>query len=1390
MLPRLTSFFSFFTGRYAPAFLTLIVLAGVFYFYFNVVVSRNEANLKERNFRGLHRMSANTARKLNSYSFQNAANFLRVLDSFNRTMQRGHMNNQFGLEPLDNNLNDPADSFFVRFDREWRLVWRIKQQLVASSVEKFMDPLLRRDLFPKYLLAIGDTILFDELNMTTQSLSDYLPGETARDSVRKGNVIQTGEVRQVEIGGREYKLFLLPFIVNGQYKFTLGGYMTREDYRNEERYIPTYAILWLVIGIILVLLMFPLLKVFLMHRSEQLLARNAISSLASIHIIGSILVLISINSYVYFAMIIASVNNNLSSLASDIQHCFTTEVNAALQEIDAAKESLPKYPYDRSRLLADYRITGSMPAEGNADYRPGSFYPYFQHIAWTDTNGQQQVRWTRDRFVPAKIDVSDRDYFREVQEGRAWRRPDGRNYYLTSISSWVADEKVGIISTPAADDTIIQSVRRDIAIMTISGPMRSMFSPILPQGFGFCVIRENGDVLFHIDPKRNLNENLVEECGNNNILESLLRTHSSGLFGSRYSGSTQRFYVKPIPGMPYFIVTFRDMKTIWSEDLDVICACSVLTLMNLAIILLAVLLIRVAGYRSSLLKNQSIAFTWLRPKRTLKHAYHNTTFFYWYSMILQAAFYLLYKGKDQLCLLGICFAYAFILISYAYYQFTTPSVPQTALERRSLFTPENRRPMYVLIAVYLVSSVIFLLNLSSGYGSFLFSQAALLGVLPLGRLINQRANLRRLDRKGYRWWYILALFSFIAATAIIPSMIFYFLSFKQERLLSLKHNQLAFVGQLLQKPKDEFAGKKDSIGISFATPFYFRSFADSIKLCNNMPESGDTSRNNFETLYKIIKPAFSEYSRQMEQLKGSTARTNDFIWIDSAKANQLQLHYRVNRNGTILDSSWGLSIYSSNMYRLPRTLETIRRDWMSALLLFAVLCSLLITFGFLLRALIRRVFFTGFENIGKPGETDLNFARSLPADEHIFINGPVNSGKHRTVLQVYQNEPVRIHELDIANLPKLQATGMLESVEKSVNDAIEKEASATRQIVLLKHFEMYMDDPQLNEQKLLLLEWLLSKKKIQIIILSSCSYDKMPKTGPPVKADSEVPQDFSDRWSNVMNKFYSLYHHWKRPEERKADREKPFSAELLSYCMLRLRDQTNRFQLMPEELLEVKACLKKYAVIFLRNIDKECGHSDFLWSLRDSLYRHLLDPRNDCFRFDFQYNKRSHMCRVIRRHFNTLFEQMCLKIQSLAKNYYLSTWESMSAEEQRTLYDIALDEMVNAGNRDVARRLAELGLVVPVEHSSCYEVMNKSFRNFIFTQLDSKEVTRFTREAAEKGTWSSFQLPVIIVVIALGIFLFITQRDAFSNLLTYLGAAVGGIAALLKILGMIPSSKG
>src|ERR1041384_3176597 len=70
--------------RFMPTLITVVIVAGIFYFYLTVVVNRNEVELQERKFRGLHQIAENLKVKIERYQEKNVDNFLVHLGSLNK----------------------------------------------------------------------------------------------------------------------------------------------------------------------------------------------------------------------------------------------------------------------------------------------------------------------------------------------------------------------------------------------------------------------------------------------------------------------------------------------------------------------------------------------------------------------------------------------------------------------------------------------------------------------------------------------------------------------------------------------------------------------------------------------------------------------------------------------------------------------------------------------------------------------------------------------------------------------------------------------------------------------------------------------------------------------------------------------------------------------------------------------------------------------------------------------------------------------------------------------------------------------------------------------------------------------------------------------------------
>lgn len=1400
IIKPLSDFFGQFIRRYAPAIITLIVIAGAFYFYSNVIIKQNERTIRERNFRGLNRMGSNIREKIQVYAEKNSVNFLKELGAIPDTFNKQHaapviarIEQEYGLQQITQPDLKKQDYFSIEQLSDWEIIFNNDSTARAGArVTDFVQSFLRRDLFNSYFLAHNDTVLFDEINLSHDTLTSLAKGRFVKDSITREFTKEFGAIQQVETGGKKYKLFMMPFTVKGNHHFVIGGYMPLEDYLEESRYIPGNAILWLVYGIVLVILMFPLLKVFLMTRAEPLLARNVLTSLISVHLIGSIIMIILVNVYAYYFLIRKPADEQLKTLTGDIQRTFLSEVNDALAEMDLSERELLKLIEQKSDELGGrfpdlyappgetgYRITGT--GKPDMAYMPDSLgrkYRYFEHIVWTDSTGMQTIRWTNNPFVPNKVSLRDRDYFQAVTQGSLLRR-DQQEYFLTAVASYVSQQKLAIIArrsrlrellnTGLITDTTrrkqLQATLGRMEMISLSTPLRSIFNPVLPYGFGFCLVDGRGNVLFHYDENRSLNENLVEESNDDIKLTALLNTGAAGYFNAHYTGSNHRFYAQPVDKMPYFLVTFYDIENNWNQDLDIMSAGSILVLINMGIILLLVLITRVLSFRRL---SRSILFIWVEPKLHRGNAYLKATAAFVLASVLLFLFSFFSSRADELYLLGISLGFTHILIVYSYYIYTRADTEREkaagTLTARIRRLEKNNTTVLILILLYLLAGGLFVSNLTDGTDLFFWSQVLLvMGLWGISRYLPGKG--KNIGKGTYGQYYYYSLFGFILATAIVPTLLFFSLSFREEQKLAIKYQQLDFVNTLLYKKPYRFYKHDTSWNVSYHFPFHYNYLADTI-LRDKETDTFKRAVTEFGKLYNAIKPSFSTYAKRIEYLNKEDPSIGNFTWEDTANANSLRFRIDVLKTQTYAEGDYRILAIK----KLPPVSHLLATrfacDPEIHILLIIITGLLLAGLYLLLVRLVPKVFFFNKTDLTAREMINKTFIKSLNPVNHVYVLGIINSGKYNMVRASLEAEQYRVHNLDMALLFAGDAGGKEGSLfEKQWNAIVtrldslkDKEEMLRKTAVVIRHFDMKMDDLDATEAKLKRLEMLLAYKYVKVVISSSKHFEVMMIREPDTAANNGKPKkDFTDRWLNVMNNFCMFYHKWHSSESTSA--------------------------IIEEDVA------KNYDLYFLgrrlnAKLYKECAHSEFLFGLlaplRQSLMREWI-TRASLLPAEGQATAKPDT--------EALFVSFCIRLQALAHHYYLSLWQSLTAEEQRTIYDIASDGLLNQRNQDVAENLYALGLLRINSSGTGYWMMNESFRGFVLTRIDKKEINKLHDGTDPNHSWNRFQLPVILVVVAVSLFLFTTQRDAFNNLIAYLGAAAGGIAALLRILDIFSAPK-
>ena len=143
------------------------------------------------------------------------------------------------------------------------------------------------------------------------------------------------------------------------------------------------------------------------------------------------------------------------------------------------------------------------------------------------------------------------------------------------------------------------------------------------------------------------------------------------------------------------------------------------------------------------------------------------------------------------------------------------------------------------------------------------------------------------------------------------------------------------------------------------------------------------------------------------------------------------------------------------------------------------------------------------------------------------------------------------------------------------------------------------------------------------------------------------------------------------------------------------------------------------------------------------------------------------------------------KISEMAEKYYQSLLETCSSEEKFVLMDLAFDKIANVKNKQVIIKLLRRGMLVYGKDSVC--LMNDSFRDFLITHYSFNDKQEY-KKAMDVGpsNWTGLKFAIILLIIALFVFLFLSNQEFLNNLnkmFIALGASIAGISSLLGLIG-------
>lgn len=1231
---------------------------------------------------------------LSDTRIKNVKNYLRV-DSVN-VNKTGTID--LGIEGISNLSIDTTSSNYPDFKRNLGSeqnfinvsdsVWNDKVNKIVYfhyqiELADLMNTLIHDALFNDYLIVDTSKILF----RTQPSGFHYVKYDSLLDTTLG---MQVSSIRNIEINGVVYKLFLQPFQLDPHNNWILGGLINTDKYNGLRKAIPQTWITLLFFVALLTILSLPFLKLLFMGSTEQLYLSDAMYAGITIILGSSIIVMLLFN-------IQSKLNDRkerektLTAFGTLISERFRTEIEEAYAQL-MEFDTLYQDKFDLVNISQDGSTVRQESDDSTEINYAAKKYPLFTHLYWIDNNGNQKVKWTtRDKNSP-KIDVSKREYFKRVFNNEEWNMDnDSIRIGFESIYSWNSGEALVGISK--------KSINTHVAVIAMATAFYSVIDPIIPEGYGFAIINKSAEVLFHSDKNKNLQENFLTETENNNHLRAALYARKDDCFNINYSGDTYGVYIQPIRDLPLFVIAFKNLSKERSVRAQTMNFTFILILGYFLCFAFMALFTRILKKPGSKLKKISYLFGWLFPRKNKEQLYFDT-------FVMQAIFVLFILVFTICCKYGIF--KILILVTGSIYTFLFTFLSLNGFTGKAFFRKENIK---YLISAFFLFIILTFISLKIHYWPGILFQLILFVVYSInfGKFINIPAYYGRKV-------YILMLLSWLCITSIIPAIFFYKISYQHEHKLAIKHDQLAMARIItLGKNKindtariryffsrkstiNNLKARKDIYPLDFDSLIFIKINIKKDSLLNTYNDP-DTSLNKVASNLRAIYNDFDVESRDL-----TYNEAKDTLWRWSAN----------NGPDTIV------FYYKNNAFKDPIVMESSLTGLNSVTLNLSIIFILLIiALYYLIKFSVARIFFDIKEDrLSLKDECKL--FKKRPPDNRILLIGLSDPEKRICIETIFEEKYIHVD---------------LEQIEKPdyLPSKIEQKKINKDSLIILDHLEYKIEDKDLTDKKLDLINDLVNGDEVKIVVTTSMELSHFEEVLSDKTEYSNIEiEQVMNRLMRVFSSFYQVY----CPLQGESDEKKSQGHMHAKITLMESMWQT------------------------------EFEHGTYLAQLKPKL-KSITDN-------------------IKTKKDNELYDQTILNIRHLADPYYTSLWANCTKKEKYVLHDLADDGVVNPRNTKTITKLLNKGLFIYTDKLS---IMNESFRNFVLTGLNPEEAQQLRKEARAAGYWGKFRNPILIMLAAIVIFLFITQKETVNSFISFLAPVVAIVPVMIRAFSAISTSK-
>lgn len=829
-----------FIRRLSVFYLLLIVLIACFGLYYFNYVPNNKNALNQWGQRSLNQLATNFTKrgadvrsifdsailsslqkKEGSYRYLNsniAYNLDKIsLDSAGRAAWRKN--------PVPFMGKDRAEQWCIQYHAD---------SLAGDSgvyirVKDFISPLLegRDDIFDRYMLfrdtdkgTQGKPINLEVLYRDEQlSSSAMINADTLLRSQKNSDL---SGVVELTISGTVYEVFIRPFDFYQQHMY-LAGLISKTNYEKSAQSTPLNFIPYSIVLFLVIFISMPFLKIYLLSPKERINAGDVLTAALSFFVGSSIFVLVLFYLFITFFTKV-TFNHRLDKFGKELHADITSELRLANDQLWKYDSIYSRLDDSAKKVLVYRNTSDSIKNSVNTAFTPTSYFN-ISRVFWIDNAGNTIAKWNPFNFDARLSSVKTAEFFRILQ-----RQTPTDSSFVSSDRNVIYSGKSNV--TGEFQVYLAKPLRRLIAdtgghpvnslAITMALFPNSSIRPVIPAGFGFCVIDREGRILMDADEHRNLTENLLEETGDNAQLAHSIQYKSEAIIDNIILyGQICQMKVLPLHGQPLSVVVYYNRRLLTNNILRLL-HFTMETLLYIFLGLGACVFISGLSsfFTSTRLRFRLYKMEWVRYSTANRNAYAFTRVYYWYLTVLTTALFLVIQlaGLDMRTL----FYTSLVLPFYAVWAFIFSglgAIPGSLEKCKKYVTSFLKTESSVLVAASSILFCLILINCllfpyykndfhfrtGSIWLFFLFQALAILGLLvtrPLARkkemaqkIKERKGTNKRLNERDFsRPNYIVSLCFAIVLIGVLPTLGVLTYGFYSEKI-QYKKNKLLKIAE-------------------------------------------------------------------------------------------------------------------------------------------------------------------------------------------------------------------------------------------------------------------------------------------------------------------------------------------------------------------------------------------------------------------------------------------------------------------------------------------------------------------------------------------------------------------------------------------------------------------